>query len=233
MDNVFFIREDVFGNFGAVARRAPRGGRASPSPSERAYFVLLATVFGAVARRAARPAAGFVRAPPVGPAGQPGGLHDDGPRHHRHQAAGVRAVVGHRRRSAGRSTPGSLRPPPSADYEMFYEPPARAARRPRRHHGGERRARRRARPGRVPGAGRQRVVASRPRHPRPRAHRRHPGAPARRPRAAALRHLARSWWHRAGRRRRAAGPVEELGIDGAPRAAHRRALDRALAIDGA
>lgn len=48
MDNVFFIREDVFGNLGAV--RVERLQVAGVSfAGERAYFVLLATMFGAVA----------------------------------------------------------------------------------------------------------------------------------------------------------------------------------------
>lgn len=48
MDNVFFIREDVFGNLGAV--RVERLQVAGVSfAGERAYFVLLATVFGAIA----------------------------------------------------------------------------------------------------------------------------------------------------------------------------------------
>jgi branched-chain amino acid transport system permease protein len=48
MDNVFFIRDDVFGNLGAV--RVERLQVAGISfAGERAYFVLLATVFGAAA----------------------------------------------------------------------------------------------------------------------------------------------------------------------------------------
>jgi len=48
MDNVFFIHEDVFGNLGAV--RVERLQVAGISfAGERAYFVLLAAVFGAVA----------------------------------------------------------------------------------------------------------------------------------------------------------------------------------------
>ena len=48
MDNVFFIREDVFGNLGAVrVERLSMGGVSLAG--ERAYFILLATAFGVVA----------------------------------------------------------------------------------------------------------------------------------------------------------------------------------------
>ena len=39
--------------------------------------------------------------------GQPGRLHDDGPRHHGHQGAGLRAVFGHRGARRGAATRGS------------------------------------------------------------------------------------------------------------------------------
>jgi branched-chain amino acid transport system permease protein len=48
MDNVFFIRGDVFGNLGAVRVERLHAGGVSFA-GERAYFVLLAAVFGAIA----------------------------------------------------------------------------------------------------------------------------------------------------------------------------------------
>ena len=48
MDNVFFIRSDVFGELGAVRAERLRIGGAS-FEGERAYFLLLVTVFGAIA----------------------------------------------------------------------------------------------------------------------------------------------------------------------------------------
>jgi len=48
MDNMFFIRSDVFGNLGAVPAERLRLGGIS-FEGERAYFLLLVTVFGALA----------------------------------------------------------------------------------------------------------------------------------------------------------------------------------------
>jgi branched-chain amino acid transport system permease protein len=48
MDNMFFIRADVFGNLGAVPAERLRLGGIS-FEGERAYFLLLVTVFGALA----------------------------------------------------------------------------------------------------------------------------------------------------------------------------------------
>ena len=106
MDNVFFIRADVFGNLGAV--RVERLEIAGLSfAGEQAYFVLLASVFGPW-RPACSRCAGDRSVDGCPPPRQPAGLHDDGARHHRHQAAGVRAVLGHRR--AGRGAVGGLAP---------------------------------------------------------------------------------------------------------------------------
>ena len=48
MDNMFFVRQDVFGELGAVGVERLRVGGVSFA-GERAYFVLLATVFGLIA----------------------------------------------------------------------------------------------------------------------------------------------------------------------------------------
>ena len=157
MDNVFFIRADVFGNLGAV--RVERLDIAGVSfAGERAYFTLLAIVFAAVA-------VGLL-ALRRGPFGRrlaalrdsPRRLHDDGARHHGHQGAGVRAVLGHRRGSAGRCYAGLLPDGHGGRLRDVRQPAGRPPRRARWDHRRERRARGRAGAGRVPGAGRQRVL---------------------------------------------------------------------------
>ena len=185
MDSVFFIRSDVFSDLGSV--RVERLEVLGVSfESDRAYFVLLADGVRAVRRGPARPAPRPLRTAVVGAPRQPGRLHDDGHEHDRHEAAGLRAVLGDRRR--GRRA--ARRPPRERGRRRLHdvlEPAARPARRPRWHHRGERRARGGPRPRRAPGAGRGGVRPRGARHPAARDHRRHARPAARRDRALARR----------------------------------------------
>ena len=191
MDNVFFIRADVFGNLGAVrVERLEIAGRLL-----RGRARLLHAARHRVRRRRRRPAR-----PPAGTAsgGGSSALRDSqvactmmglDTTVTKVQVFALSSAIAARRRRA--ATPVSARRATAGDYEMFYSLPLVLL----AVLGGIT-----AVSGALVGglvlAGfpvlADNVSSSRPRHPRTRAHRHHPGPPARRSRALALRHVARA-----------------------------------------